>query len=404
MLHGARMKKSSQPAHSQRSHLHRRRWRYLGGGIIILLIIGLIAARLYLPVWLTDYVNKTLNTIPGYRGGVESIHVQLIRGAYTINGLSLKKLDAGVPVPFVAIETADLSLQWGALFKGRIVSDVHLYGPTLNFAKGKSGGEQTGRETNWNDPIKKLMPIDINVVEIQRGTVTYKDFSSSPPVDISISNLSGTLNELRNTNDANVALPSSMNFTGDSIGNGKLAVKGKLNVLTPEVDMDLDGRLEHAELKAFNSFSNAYGGIDFKAGSMDIYTEMVIKSGQIDGYVKPIVQNLSVDKIPEETNPFQVAWATVASFLLEVFSNQSNDQFATRVPLSGSLDKVETEFWPTLGGIFRNAFIEAFRKGTDGDIRYNGKSDEKPADDTSFINEGLADPDALNPAERRFGK
>lgn len=389
---------------SHPSHLRRRRWRYVGGGIMVLLIIGLIAARLYLPMWLTDYVNKTLNTIPGYRGGVERIDVQLIRGAYTIHGLTLKKVNAGVPVPFIAIDMADLSLQWGALFDGRIVSDVHLYGPVLNFAKGKGGGEQTGRETNWNDPIKKLMPIDINVVEIQRGTVTYKDFSSSPKVDIYINNLSGTLNELRNTNDANVALPSSMNFTGDSIGNGKLAVKGKLNVLTPEVDMDLDGRLEHAELKAFNSFSNAYVGVDFKAGSMDLYTEMAIKNGQVDGYVKPIVRNLSVDKIPEGTNPFQVAWATAASFLLEVFSNQANDQFATKVPLTGSLDRIETQFWPTLGGIFRNAFVEAFRRGTDGDIEFNAQKGAGPAKKKPVVDDSLANPDALNPEERRFGK
>lgn len=389
-----------------RSNLRRHRWRYAFGGFILLLAVALIAGRLYLPIWLTDYVNKTLNTIPGYRGGVASIEVHLYRGAYTIRGLKLNKLNAGIPVPFLAIDTTDLSLQWGALFDGRIVSDVHLYGPTVNFAKGKSGAEQTGKETNWSDPIKKLMPIDINVVEIQRGKVTYKDFGSKPPVDIYITNLSGTLNDLRNTEDANVALPSSMNFTGDSIGKGKLAIKGRLNVLTPEIDMDLDGRLEGAQLTAFNSFSNAYGGIDFKKGSMDLYTELAIKGGQIDGYVKPIVRNLSVDRVPDNTNPFQVIWSTAASFLLEVFSNQMNDQFATKVPLTGSLDNIKTKFWPTLGGIFRNAFVEAFRKGTDGDIEFNGKKGEGPAKkkEPAMDDKMVADPNALNPEERRLGK
>lgn len=369
------------------------------GGFIILLAIALIAGRLYLPIWLTDYVNKTLNNIPGYRGSVQSIDVHLYRGAYSIRGLRLNKLNAGVPVPFLAIENADFSLQWGALFDGRIVSDVHLYGPTVNFAKGKSGGEQTGKETNWNDPIKKLMPIDINLVEIQRGKITYKDFGSRPPVDIYITNLNGTLNELRNTEDINVALPSSLNFTGDSIGKGKLAVTGKLNVLTPEVDMDIDGKLEHADLTAFNSFSNAYVAVNFKDGTMDLYTELAVKNGQVNGYVKPIVRNLSVDRVPEGTNPVQVVWSTVATFLLEIFSNQPNDQFATKVPLTGSLDRIETKFWPTLGGIFRNAFVEAFSKGTDSEIEFNTqRGDERPANEN-----GKPDTtsDALNPAERR---
>lgn len=386
------------------SSSRRHRWRYALGGFLLLLMVALIAGRLYLPIWLTDYVNKTLNNIPGYRGGVTAIDVHLYRGAYTIHGLKLNKLNAGVPVPFLDINTVDLSLQWGALFHGRIVSDVHLYRPVITFAKGKKGGEQTGKETNWNDPIKKLMPIDINLVEVVNGKIAYRDFGSRPPVDIYITNLNGTLNELRNTEDANVALPSSMDFRGDSIGKGKLAVKGRLNVLTPEVDMDLDGKLEGAELTAFNSFSNAYGAINFKEGSMDIYTELAVKGGRVDGYVKPIVRNLSVDRVPEGTNPIQVLWSTVATFLLEIFSNQPNDQFATKVPLTGTLSNVQTEFWPTLGGIFRNAFVKALSKGTDGEVEFNPTKGEGPAKETPAENDWVKEPNALNPEERRLGK
>lgn len=393
--------------HDRTTHLRRHRWRYAFGGFILLLVVLLIAGRLYLPIWLTDYVNKTLNNIPGYRGGIQSIDVHLYRGAYTIRGLKLNKLNAGVPVPFLAIDTTDLSLQWGALFDGRVVSDVHLYGPTVNFAKGKSGAVQTGKETNWSDPIKKLMPIDINVVEIQRGKITYRDFGSRPPVDIYINNLNGTLNELRNTDDKNVALPSTIDVRGDSIGKGKLSLKGKLNVLTKEIDMDIDGKLENADLTAFNSFSNAYGAINFKKGSMDLYTELAVKNGQISGYVKPIVRNLSVDRVPDDTNPIQIVWSTVATFLIEIFTNQPHDQFATKVPLTGSLDKIETKFWPTLGGIFRNAFVEAFTKGTDNEVEFNNKpGDPKPAKKTKpqMKDDTIIDPNALNPEERRLGK
>lgn len=378
---------------------HRFRKRHAAIAFVVVLVIALIAGRLYLPIWLKDYVNEQLNNIKGYRGGVDAIDVHLYRGAYSIRGLKLNKLNAGVPVPFLAIDTTDLSLQWGALFDGRIVSDVHLYGPTINFAKGKGGAEQTGKETNWNEPIKKLMPIDINLVEIQRGKIAYRDFGSNPPVDIYVNNLNGTLNDLRNTEDKNVALPSSINFTGDSIGKGKLGLKGKLNVLTPEIDMDLDGKLENADLTAFNSFSNAAAGLNFKGGKMDLYTEMAIKSGQVTGYVKPIVRDLSVDRVPKDTNPFQVVWSTVASFLIEVFTNHPHDQFATKVPLRGSLDKIETRFWPTLGGIFRNAFVEAFSKGTDNEIEFKGS---KPI--TSEKRDSVtpaAASQALNPEDRR---
>lgn len=355
------------------------RLRHAFGLLILILLVTAIVGRMYLPVWLKDYVNNELNNIKGYRGGVEAIDVHLYRGAYTIRGLKLNKINAGVPVPFLSIASTDLSLQWGALFQGRVVSDVHLSQPQINFAVGKSGAEQYGKETDWTVPIKNLMPIDINVVEIQRGKISYRDFESSPPVDLFITDISGTMNNLRNVDEKGSALPSPIDFRGNSIGGGKLGIKGRVNALKKETDMDLDGKLEGADLKAFNDFSSAYAGIIFKEGSMDLYSEFVVKDGQVSGYVKPIVRNLSVDKVPEDGNPFVVIWSTLAAIVLEILENQPRDQFASKVPLSGSLDSIQTQFWPALGAVFRNAFVQAFEKGTDDEITF-GKNPEKKRD------------------------
>jgi hypothetical protein len=45
---------------------------------------------------------------------------------------------------------------------------------------------------------------------------------------------------------------------------------------------------------------------------------------------------------------------------MEIFTNQSKDQFATQIELEGNLNNPETNFWSTLGGIFKNAFVKAF--------------------------------------------
>lgn len=341
---------------------------------LLLLVLLILGARLYLPTYLKDYVNEKLNGMPGYRGSVADIDVALIRGAYMIKGLELFKIDKGIPVPFVAIAASDISLQWGALFKGEIVSDIHLTRPVLNFAVSKSGQtSQTGAETNWNPLIDQLVPIDINIVTVHDGKVTFKDFSTSPQVDLYITNLNGEVTNLRNVDDKSSALPSDLKITGNSLGDGKLNIAGKLNTLTPKYpDMDIDFKLEKAKLPAFNAFVNACCALDFKDGQIDVYSELVLRKGQIDGYVKPIVQNLSVDRMPEETNPIQMVWAATASVLLEIFQNQPRDQFATKVELSGSLNNgVETSLWSTLGGVLRNAFIQAFERGTDNEVKFS---------------------------------
>ena len=351
------------------------RKRVIALWVLLVLILVLAMGRIYLPYYLKDYVNAQLNTLKGYRGSVESIHVALYRGAYTINGLKLNKIDKGIPVPFLTIASTDISVQWGALLHGRIVSDIHLLRPQVNFAVSKSGtSAQTGAETNWKPLVDNLVPIDINFVELVNGKLTYQDFSASPKVDLFITELNGKITNLRNVEDAHVPLPSTLHLSGNSLGGGKLAMDGRVNILTRFIDVDIDSKLEGASLPAFNDFSRACCLLDFKKGTISVYSELVMRNGQIDGYVKPLVHQLSVDRIPENTNPLEVAWASVASVLLTVFENQPHDQFATKVPLSGHIDSgVETAIWPTLGGIFRNAFIEAFKKGTDNDIKF-----EKP--------------------------
>ena len=399
---------ASKTTSASRPFLSRRlgRWQWLIW-ILLVLVILLLAARLYLPFWLKDYVNEKLNAMDGYRGSVEDIDVQLFRGAYTIKGLDLYKIDKGIPAPFVAIASSDISVQWGALFHGRIVSDIHLTQPVLNFAVSKSGQtSQTGTETNWNPLLDALVPIDINIVEIIRGKVTFKDYSAEPPTDIYIRNVNGALTNLRNVSDEKVALPSGIRFTGTSISDGKLSVNGKLNTLTKYLDMDLDTKLEGAQLSGFNSFTNACCSLNFKAGDTDVYSELTVKNAQLNGYVKLLVRDLSVDRSAEELNALEVIWGNIAAFLIEIFTNQPKDQFATKIPINGSLEDIQTSFWPALGAIFRNAFVQAFKKGTDDEISFGGtKAKAKPPTqgddhDQPHTNGSGSEAESLRPDQR----
>lgn len=347
-----------------------RRKRYIAAVIIVVLVVALIAARLYLDVWLLNYVNRTLSNIPGYQGSVERIHISLYRGAYQIDALKIDKKAGNIPTPFVAIEQADLSLQWGALLRGRVVSDIHLTKPILNFAKNKSGtATQTGEGVDWTKPIKDLMPIDINVVTFKQGKITYQDFSASPKVDVYIKDMHGEVRNLRNVEDKG-RLPSDIQVSGGSIGGGKLNLKGKMNILKAVPDMDLDAKLEGINLKELSNYSSAYGGFDIQKGKLSVYSEFIVKDNKVSGYVKPIATDIHIIKLSKASNPIQAVWQVVVATVVEIFTNQPNDQFATRVPLEGKLDKISTDTWATIGGILRNAFIESMKRGVEDSVKY----------------------------------
>ena len=353
-------------------HRHLRPWHYVLGSFFLLLVTALVILHFYLNAWLLDDVNRKLDHIGVYHGSVESIEVNLYRGAYQIHGLKIVKSGGHIPVPFIAVETADLSIQWSALIHGRIVSNIELVRPELNFAINPSDTvKQTGKEVDWNKPIRDLMPIDINVVTFRDGTLSYRDFSTKPEVNVYIHHMSGEMRNLRNVVDKGNALPSTLAVKGDTIGGGTLAIDGRLNVLKPVPDMDLNLKLEHASLPALSNYSNAYAAIDIRGGRLDLYSEFIVKDSRVTGYIKPIATHVKLIDLRKESNPIKAAWQVVVATVVEIFTNHENDQFATKVAFEGKLDSVDTSTWSAVAGIVRNAFVEAFKRGLDKDIRFD---------------------------------
>src|ERR1700743_3550014 len=76
--------------------------------IIVILIIALLVVRVCLAGIVKNYVNKKLNELPGYTGHVSDIDIHLIRGAYGIDSLELKKKTDPAKYPLIKIEHADL--------------------------------------------------------------------------------------------------------------------------------------------------------------------------------------------------------------------------------------------------------------------------------------------------------
>lgn len=336
---------------------------YISLTSIVLLLSAIVVVRLYLDVWVLDYVNNVLANLNGYKGSVQSISIDLYRGAYRINKLDIRKTGGKIPAPFVAIETADLSIQWSALFDGRIVSSLDLDKPVINFAVNK-GTTQNGKEQDWTKPIKDLAPIDINKVTFRDGVITYQDFGSTPQVNVYVHQLRGTVTNLRNVVDKAEPLPSTVDAQGSSVGGGHLSITGRMNILKPTPDMKLKIALENASLVAFNNYTEAYASFDFKQGTFNLYSQVNIIDNHVAGYIKPLVTDLSID-ILKEPNPIDVVWRSLVSAVMTVFTNLPKDQFATRTDLDGQLGSIQTDTWSTVWGIIYNAFIQAMTKGFD---------------------------------------
>lgn len=347
----------------------KKKWK-----IILAIVFVLILIRIALPFIVKKYVNRTLDQMEGYYGNVADIDLNLFRGAYVIKELNIIQSGDSIPVPFLQVDRVDLSIHWKALLSGSIAGEVILTGPVLNFAVAESNSDnetvsQDGSEADWNKTLKELMPIQINRFEIIQGEINYKDFSSNPKVDIYLQDLNLLATNLSNVKDKGVQLPSSLSLQAKSIGGGDLKVKAGLNVLKKIPDFDIDFQFEGVELVALNDFVKAYTKTDIEEGTFSLYAELAAEDGAMEGYVKPVIENLKVLDWQNENDHFiNKVWQSIVGLATELFKNHPKDQVATQTPIKGNLNDLKVGVWPTVWNIFKNAFIQALSKQVENTV------------------------------------
>jgi hypothetical protein len=153
-----------------------------------------------------------------------------------------------------------------------------------------------------------------------------------------------------------------------------------INVLKKIPDLDMDLKFEDINMPALNDFFLAYAQVDIERGTFNLYTELAVNDGKISGYIKPLAQNIKVVNWEEDKRkPIKLIWEGIVSFFVEIFENQKEDQFASKVPLAGDLNNVDTSILPSLFAVLQNAFVQAFEKDTDNTIFFNKneKAEEK---------------------------
>lgn len=340
---------------------------FIIGSIVVVLIV---IARLLLPYFLEKYVNKTLDDIPGYTGYVEDIDVSLFRGAYIIEGLILKKENAASDTPLLNFPESDISLEWSALFKGKIVSEIVLHNPELNYVFEDQQKEGRAEAEDWTEALTDLVPIDINHLQVHNGRFNFVQFSASPDINLVMESIEMQATNLRNVRQTENKLPSTVTANAISFGGGNFTLNGEIDVMKRIPDMDVEFSLQKADVTALNDLMQETAGVDFARGTFELYSEFAIADGYLEGYLKPMFINTELLGDEDEDGFFKTLWEGFVGVFKFLFKNQGTDTLATRAPLEGNLNNIDTGVWTTILNIFKNAWIEAFNTEVDEDINF----------------------------------
>ncbi|HEY2800888.1 MAG TPA: DUF748 domain-containing protein [Chthoniobacterales bacterium] len=331
--------------------------------LLIVVALTLVAARLMLPFWVRDYVNKKLSELKDYRGHVEEVDIALWRGAYRIHQVKVVKTSGNVPVPFFAVPWVDLSVQWMALFHGAFVGEIHFERPELNFVNGPSTEDtQVGLEEPWTQKIKQLFPLKINRFTVSGGEVHYRDFHKSPKVDVVFDQVRMVAKNLTNSEKLSKTLHANVEMEARPLRAGDLRAKLDLDPYAAKPTFDLETELKDLPLVKLNDFAKAYAGLTFEKGTLKVATELKAKHGDFDGYVEPVFDHMSIFNPEHDSdNPISFIWQAIVGGLTQLIRNHPVDRFGTRVPVHGTFDNPKPAIITTVLNVFRNAIIEAFK-------------------------------------------
>jgi hypothetical protein len=343
----------------------RRHWLREMGFVLLVVIALFTAARLLLPSELRKYVNRTLDRNQLYEGRIGDVQVHLLGGSYSIHDVKISQRTGNVPVPLLAAKRVDFSVQWNALVHGRIVGQFAMQEPELNFVASSDQNEaQTGAGAPWLQVIRDLFPFKINSAIIKEGSVHFRAFKSDKPVDVYLSHLNATIDNLSNIRDETNPLVTKVQASAVAMDQARLDYKMTLDPFSYRPTFHMAVRLLGLDVTKLNDLALTYGKFDFKRGWFDLVIESDSKEGQITGYVKPLFRNLKIFSLKEdisEDNVLQFFWQALVGGLTTALKNFPRDQFGTLIPFTADASgSTSTEILATLGNILRNAFVRAY--------------------------------------------
>lgn len=359
------------PSRSGKKHNHGF-WKW---SLLVVAVI-LIAGRLYLPGWITTYVNQVLQRNSLYQGRIEQIGINLWRGAYEVRGIHISKTSGSVPVPFLTVKRLELSLEWRALLKGSLVGQAVIEEPVINFVDSSSErGRQTGGEGAWMGMLENLFPFRINSVELQNGSIHWRSYEQSVPLNVYLSRVHVSVKDLTNVRDETRPLFATIDATATAMNQAKCECHIQLDPSSYAPTFHLKARILGLDVTLLNEFATHYGALDFERGWFDFVVEADAKSGALSGYAKALFRQLRILDLKSDFADGKILegiWQGILSAATFLFKNHERDQFGTLIPFQGTIaGSTSSDFLAIVLNLLRNAFIEAYLP------RYEGRPEEQ---------------------------
>jgi hypothetical protein len=235
--------------------------------------------------------------------------------------------------------------------------------------RAKATGEQIEKQNN-----RPAVDIAVREFDIEHSNFSYTDQTGNPNYKLFINDTDLTLKNLSNHQQQG---PADVSLHGKFMGSGDSTISGTFLASRRGPAFDLKLALVNTDLPSLNDLLRSFGRFDVAAGKLSVYSQLAVKDGNIDGYVKPMFADLEVYNYQKDKNTpiLHQAKELVIGGASHLLKSRRTDQVASDIDLKGKLTNPNVDTWQALGQVLRNAFIQAIIPGFDRAVASQAGSD-----------------------------
>jgi len=211
----------------------------------------------------------------------------------------------------------------------------------------------------------QTVALRLDQLHLTRSNVGLVDRSREPPYRLFVSGARLDVLNLANRAGKREGQPSTARLTGRFMGSGSTLVTASFRPRSAAADFSCDVAIEGASLPALNDLLRAYEKLDVAAGTLSLYSQVTIKNGYLQGYVKPLLRDVKVDEGGPNAKPplgTRIKQEVVGA-LAQVLKNRQTGKVATMTEISGPLGNTHPKVEEIIGGLLRNAFVQPITEG-----------------------------------------
>ncbi|MBY0274453.1 DUF748 domain-containing protein [Candidatus Binatia bacterium] len=304
-----------------------------------------------------------------------------LRGELRLEALPLKPITPIADAWGVRIEGGTLSLD-GTVATAVDDTDVHLSSVRIDGmradyanagepgARGKRVAEKTVRTATDPEKAPKTA-VRVDELRLVNAELGWIDETADPAYRLFLAKLGVTVRDFSNSTSA--GKPGRADLDGSFMGSGRIRLRATFQPTDARTEFTSNLEITDVDMTTMNDLLRARGGFDVRSGRFSLFSEIGVKNGRVDGYVKPLFRDLDVYDRQQDAdkNIFRQAYEGIVGGIGTLLENRPRDEVATRTDLSGRIEDPKTSTWEIVVGLIQNAFVRAILPGLD---RETGRS------------------------------